>query len=964
VVTSSPSGSADDATLPADNSEPTVRPGEGLRRGSTLGRYLVLERVGAGGMGEVYAAYDPELDRKVAIKLLHAQPQGSSGSSEGAGRLLREAQAMARLTHPNVITVHDVGTLDGQVFVAMEYVEGTTLKDWMEGEHETPEVLELFSAAGRGLASAHAAGLVHRDFKPENVLLGKDGRVLVADFGLARAASNAQDPGTETQEEIEEKLETSVPSLEWRLTQTGAIMGTPAYMSPEQHLGGLVDEGSDQFAFCVALYEALYEQRPFGGESFAALSFQVVQGKVREPPSGVRVPGRVKRAVVRGLSRKRADRYPTMSALLADLDPGRSGSRTGWAIVAGLGLLALAAGVGLSGRAVTDPCPSAESRFDGVWDEVRKETVHSAFSATNLSFAEGAWSPVQTTLDQFRDDWVAMHDDACEATHVRGEQSAAMLDARMACLNGRFEHVASLVEVLEQPDTATVVKAGQMASNLPAVAYCGETEALAARVPPPEDPETRQAVEDMRAEFARVSALLTADKVEESFARAEPLVDRAHALEYLPVEAEALFLRGSARMGKDMEEEGEADFTASIEAALASGHDEYIVRAAIGLVRRFSERQGRFKEADFQHGLARAALERLGGDEQLETKLLLVWGGSLYRRGDVEAAREPMEAALNRLIELHGEDDPRVVTGHIGISSIMYGLGDYDAMSKHIHRAIELNEEHYGPDSPLLAAPLNNLAVVHIVRSEFEQAIPILERVIALRTAELGPDHIRVIDARSNLGISLESIGRYEEAEKHLRLVADTYKERYGTENRDYGEGLLNLAKSVYYTAGPAESRKVLLEAEQVFEKAEHGSGIRLAQVINELAEMDRLEGDFDSALSRGTRALEIGMAALRPDHPSTFNMRAELAKTHLAMGNRQAVIDTIEPYLEKYAEAGDLETLSRAQWVLARALVDEKDQHKRAVDLAQKALANLKGTDAHAEHSAEDVERWLAKHR
>jgi hypothetical protein len=301
----------------ASTTSPDSRPFSDLDRGDQVGRYLILSRLGAGGMGVVYAAYDPELDRKLAIKLLHVQ-SGASRATQGRERLLREAQAMAQLTHPNVIAVHDVGTLGDRVFVAMEFVEGRTLEDALpEASEGWRGVLELFLPAGRGLAAAHSAGLIHRDFKPENVMVGDDGRVRVLDFGLARAQQQREE--TPVLEELPPSASRSRASSA-RLTQTGAVMGTPAYMAPEQHLGLSTTAATDQFSFCVALHEALFGERPFPGETLAALAFNVTEGRRRGAPKASTVPGWLRRAVNRGLDVDPERRWPSMEALLTALE--------------------------------------------------------------------------------------------------------------------------------------------------------------------------------------------------------------------------------------------------------------------------------------------------------------------------------------------------------------------------------------------------------------------------------------------------------------------------------------------------------------------------------------------------------------------------------------------------------------------------------------------------------------------
>jgi diguanylate cyclase (GGDEF)-like protein len=292
-----------------------------------IGRFAVLHEIASGGMGVVYAARDDQLDRKVAIKLLHAR---ESRDRETYGRMMREARAMARLSHPNVVQVHDVGRLDsGDVFVAMEYVEGMNLRSWLKaGPRSWRDVLDTFRQAGQGLVAAHAAGIVHRDFKPDNVVVTTDRRVKVLDFGLARwhdprdhlaavvEVDDAPTPSLETEERPSESSDDDEEVDDRDLTKTGFVMGTPAYMSPEQHKGFPADARSDQFSFCVALYEALYGRRPFPGRTFHKVAKAILEREPLPRPEGSRVPKWLHRVVMRGLSRDPADRFPSMEALL------------------------------------------------------------------------------------------------------------------------------------------------------------------------------------------------------------------------------------------------------------------------------------------------------------------------------------------------------------------------------------------------------------------------------------------------------------------------------------------------------------------------------------------------------------------------------------------------------------------------------------------------------------------------
>ncbi len=277
-----------------------------IEAGTQIGRFVVLSRLGAGGMGQVFEAYDRELDRRVAVKVLHER---RSASADAQTRLLREAQALARLSHPHVVSVYDVGRHEGQVYIAMEFIQGQTLGDWLEGaERPWTDILRVFVDVASGLQAIHELGFVHRDVKPENVLIDAEGRPRIIDFGLARAIADA--------EEIAEG-EGIGGLFDTPLTQTGAMVGTPRYMSPEQYQRQPVTPASDQFSFCVALYESLYGMAPFLGKTFTARAAAVLEEDIQEP-SDLGLPGEILEVVKRGLRRDPPTRWASMEEL-ADL---------------------------------------------------------------------------------------------------------------------------------------------------------------------------------------------------------------------------------------------------------------------------------------------------------------------------------------------------------------------------------------------------------------------------------------------------------------------------------------------------------------------------------------------------------------------------------------------------------------------------------------------------------------------
>jgi hypothetical protein len=357
-----------DATCTEGGSGRPAVAGATLGPGDLIDRYEIVALRGAGGMGVVYRARDPDLGRDVALKLLQAD-DGSGGDEAGQRRLLREAQAMARIAHPNLVTVYDVGTFRGRVFLAMEFVHGRTVTEWLRDEvRGWREVLAVFAQAGAGLAAAHAAGVVHRDFKPDNVLVGEDGRVRVADFGLARSLGEPVEP---------DEAATGAPddALSSPLTRTGAVMGTPAYMAPEQHHGQPADARADQFAFAVALYEALYGVRPFPGGTHAEILASLLAGAPPSPPSvRAEVPAAVGDALLCALAIDPAERYPDVETLLAALERARKAATRragGWQrwLLAAAGIAILgAAGAGGYARwgGSEEPPPPPELTFADV----------------------------------------------------------------------------------------------------------------------------------------------------------------------------------------------------------------------------------------------------------------------------------------------------------------------------------------------------------------------------------------------------------------------------------------------------------------------------------------------------------------------------------------------------------------------------------------------------------------------
>lgn len=926
-----------------------------------MGRYVVLERLGAGGMGVVYTAFDPELDRKVALKLLHAEPTGGTEGSSGRARLIREAQSIARISHPNVIAVHDVGTFGDRVFVTMEYVSGQTLREWLEDGHAKRDLVAMFIQAGRGLAAAHAAGVIHRDFKPDNVLIGEDGRARVLDFGLARAPAElrvSEDPETEDPT-LPSTL--SSGSIDIPLTQTGAIMGTPAYMAPEQHLRAEVDARSDQFAFCVALWEALFKQRPFGGESMAALAFQVAQGKIQEPPKDANVPAFIRRILERGLSRKKEDRFRDMPALLHELgrDPGKA-RRRWFTIGAAVAAVAVASGLAYYGgeKQAGKVCSGADEKLAGVWDAERRKQAQQAFGASDLAYAKDSWDRVSLVVDTYADSWKSSYVDACEATRLRGEQSEEMLDLRMACLDDRRRDLAAMTGLLAAADKDVIVRSVKLSHGLPELGPCSDREQLARGVDPPESDIAEQ-VADLKERISQLNARYNAGKYKEAIEEGQELVEEARELGYRPVIAEALRLYGDASESADdlgLDEQREAFLI-----ALEVGHDELATKQAFSIAYLYGADLEKFEEAEnwlaigeslatrtgkdpTQHGSAvntRAVMASHQGKDdearkgfeqlieiarkpdqprhQLATSIGNL-GSFLAGRGELSKARQLIAEAVEVGTEVYGSKHPALLNWKANLGAISIMEGDLEAGRVHLEDVLGLQEEVFGEESPSVANTLGNLAIVYRRMGDEPKAERMHRRTLAIREKSLGPEHPSVSDAMRNLASAIMEQGRHEEALEILERALAISTKAFGPDHANVSDA--------------------------------HGG---MAQV---LAKMDR----HDEALEHAKLCLDIIQAKHEDEH-------SDLLEPLIIYGVR---LNEVERWKDaraaleravKIAETaeGDPRLLADARFALAKSLVALR-KNVRAKDLAQVALDYYASQGETEDDNRKDVEKWLAQ--
>jgi tetratricopeptide (TPR) repeat protein len=775
------SSSSQDGTDPR-----AARPRPDLRRGHALERFVVLDPLGAGSMGAVVAAYDPILDRKVALKVL--RPDATDGDlDERRARLLREAQAMARLSHPNVITVYEVGVVGDHVFVAMEFVDGGTLRDWMTATRRPwREVAAMFLQAARGLAAAHGAQLAHRDFKPDNVLVGRDGRARVTDFGLVGMGA-APAPGSREQELDVDRVDrepgalAAPDSLGDSLTTAGAVMGTPRYMAPEQHRGEVAGAAADQFAFCVALYEALYGEWPFAGDSYLELHANVVNGAVREPPRDSDVPARLRRTVLRGLRVAPSERFPSMEALIDELAHDPTTPRRVRVLV-GVSICAVAA----SGTAMWQlrggpSCADARGRLAGVWDGGRRAEVAAAFAATGRPHAAISADRVGDVLDDYSAQWAAMRDDACEATHRRGEQSAALLDLRMRCLDRRRAEVDALVRMfVDEADGEVVDRAIAAALTLAPVDGCADVDALAAAKPVEADPATRSRVDDLRALLDGAVVRAQTGKYEDALSRVRSVVAGARELDDPRLLAQALFQNADVLLLLD---ELEAAASTAYEASMvASRADDDVIaaRAWSLLVGVVGVRQARVGEGHVLARTARAAIARAGDPPRLRALIARNEAALLHVEASYDAARALHLEAIALSERAAGPDHPEVGAGYANLARTLRAQGDVAGARGAVERALAIFERAYGPAHPHVATVRSHLAGVLIAEAKPAEARREYARALAIAERALGPS-TEVVRARAGIGDAHFHEHRYEQAVDDYRAaiaVADQIGDR------------------------------------------------------------------------------------------------------------------------------------------------------------------------------------------
>ena len=885
---------------PAENS-----PSVDLKTGDKVGRYVVVGFAGEGGMGRVYKAFDPELNRPVALKLLNVNVPAAV-APDARARLLREAQAMARLGHPNVVAIYDVGTHDDGVFLAMELVDGVTLREWLTTSKSWRQIVEVFHAAGKGLAAAHEAGLVHRDFKPGNVLVARDGQVKVLDFGLARAANAAPLPPLPIPLPIEPSH-----SLETPLTREGVVNGTVGYVAPELLRGEPGDARVDQFAFGVSLFEALHGVRPWSGRTMVEFARALQQTPAPVAPAGS-TPAWVDAVALRAIRLEPNDRFESMKRLLSALaaDPVLVRRRL-------LGAVAILAALGgIAFGAVKNSAPQCDParRLDGVWDAPARATLLEVFNASGRIGAQDTAERVIHQLNTWTAEWVTESTAACndQRTAKGADQESALL--RMVCLERRRGEFSALAGVFASADRTVVDQAVSASKLLLAPSRCREPRKLSGDLTLA-SPEDRLKADALHARLDVAKARFDSGQFPAAIDAAKKIAEEAAAAHLDSVQAEALNLLGKVQGRSFQLDEAIKSLTAAL-ASAQTAHAELEVFFASVRLAHVLNLSGKPAEAEKMEKLGEAALAQLGDDALLRTDLLEAQAGTAARLQRFEAALELRQQVRDARRKLLGDEHPETIASTINLAKTLGDLG-------------RLRES-----------------------TDFTR--------LALTTSRqsLGKDHPALIVSSCNLCYFLTEVGEYDEARSNCEEGARLAERIHGEKTPLNGWCLANLS-NVFAQSGRGKEAVVTADRAVSILSTIHGADhLELAEPLLYRARGLLLLGHFEQADADLRHAMAIAEKNLAADDASLSEYLTTQAFIALGAKRPKDALAPIERALVLRAH-GFASDRADSRFALAQALWDSKGDRIRAVEQAKLAVTELEGIPGLTIRKAA-VEQWL----
>ena len=929
-------------------------PSEGVLIG---GRYRLGERIGEGGMGVVYRARDTQLRRDVAVKLMRSE------RTVRRAKLRDEAQALARLSHPNVVAAFDVGQTAGQVFIAMELVSGANLRQWLAArERSVDAILDAVLAAGRGLIAAHEAGLVHRDFKPDNVLVGDDGRTRVLDFGLAAEVPTSATASGDT-------AELPPPATH--------IVGTPLYMPAEVRRGAVADALADQFAFCVTLREALDGRHPFAANpcrsphddrdpsaasalavaprrtrgdlrplarpgrpqrgtrrpAFArqdhALALRcILDGDIAAPPEGSRCPKWLVPLLDRGLAHDRSRRWPSMEALLDAIEAGRRRRFPKWWIALGLG--GLGVGAALAGAAES-PVPCDVSPV--TWS---RDALREAILADDAAYAGDSWRLAESRLDAWSDDWAAAQRRACEA-----DRPAATTCLRHA-MREQTAMVDSLTRSADAARTATTALAG-----LPDPQGCLDLDPAGA-APRERDPAILASEASVAAGDYAAAMVSARDAVR----RAD---DRGRA--------PALFQLASVQELVDEHEAAADNLERASWLAAAAGDDHTAAEAATSLVFVLGDRLARMHDAEAWVGHARAALARLDDAEAIEARLASNIGMLRMAQGRAPEAKRAYAEALDHARAAFGADDPATATAAHNYGMALFALGEFDEAELLYREVIEIRETTLGPKHPLTASSRLILGPVLHRLGRYDEARAEVEAAAELSEAALGATHRQTAAAKINLAVMLQQRGEAERAAVLFEDALAALRSIHGDAHTAVADAEDGLGSALRSLGRIDEAREHMVAALAILRALLPAGSPRLGSSLGNLASLHYDAGEYTEARDRYAEAFDVFAQTLDETHPFYAFALQGRGKSRWRVGEVDEGQTDLERAIAIHREAGkEPRRLAEARFALAELLWNTNRDRTRAVALARAAIDEVAAVPDADPAQRQAWERWLSE--
>ncbi len=912
----------------------------------------MLDVLGCGAMGRVYTAFDPDLDRKVALKVVEGREYDRPLD------LSREARVLAKVEHPNVATVFDVGFWEKQLFIAMERVEGGDLEAWLATPREAAAVMRVLVDAGRGLRAAHERGVVHRDFKPSNVLVGDDGRVRVADFGLARLG-----PG-----------DTAAPSpgdsMRGVFESHQSVAGTPAYMAPELARGAPATPESDQYAFCVSAHWALGGALPS-------------EGSVASLP----VKAEVRRVIARGLCRDPAERFASMDDLLLALEQPSRRRRLWFSGGTAVGLLGGIAAVALVVPTADDPCDERLSGWEELYPKSRRETLQAVLVSSGVAYAHNSAERVATALEAFTQEWTEAFGEAC------GVDRAAV-----ECLEVQEVRHGALWAALEQAGADGIEHAAPAVARLPQPRACVSDHTPPRTLSNLVDADDPDAAAEIVVHLDRSAAFRYTSQLGEAHREAKAAVEAAEDLGHPPLMAEALVQRGLSESDMGDLELARETLGEAVEWAWRSRHDEAALVAIAGLLWDVGQNGGELQAADVWLKIGRATADRLARPSEATAEFWNAAGGqqryagrwaeartsyersleqrrrllrpdhplvsqSLYNlsgldleEGRFEQGLDRSRRALDQLEEALGEEHPATGQARGGYGSALLRVGRYEEARDELLEALEVTRTGLGEEHPVLAAMTNALGSVYSELGQDARALEFYQEALRAFVAARGPDDLKVGEAHSNIGSVAGILGNEALAMEHSRRAVDVLRRALGETHPKVSAVRVGYAEVLRRAHRCEDAVAEATAALDVLDASTEKGGARRALILASLGRAQMCAGD-DVASERSLgQAAEHGRDVFPATHPT---LRA-IYTYHAESLGRLGKVDEGLAQLDKALAIEGPPSAMASAWFAQAQLLRERDPG-RALELAKQAQEHMPKKNNYAD-KREAVRKLLAE--